>query len=84
MCIRDRPYNDYDNSFDYQVKQAKAAYSAGNINSEVSYYEKALSIDSDNTDVRFALADIYMSKKDYDAAPVSYTHLDVYKRQVIH
>ena len=57
----------HDNSFDYQVKQAKAAYSAGNINSAVSYYEKALSIDSDNTDVRFALADIYMSKKDYDA-----------------
>ena len=62
----------HDNSFDYQVKQAKAAYSAGNINSAVSYYEKALSIDSDNTDVRFALADIYMSKKDYDAALVLY------------
>lgn len=29
----------HDNSFDYQVKQAKAAYSAGNINSAVSYYE---------------------------------------------
>ena len=57
----------HDNSFDYQVKQAKEAYAAGDINSAVSYYEKALSIDSDNTDVRFALADIYMSKKDYDA-----------------
>ena len=30
----------HDNSFDYQVRQAKAAYSAGNINSAVSYYEK--------------------------------------------
>ena len=65
----------HDNSFDYQVKQAKAAYSAGNINSAVSYYEKALSIDSDNTDVRFALADIYMSKKDYDAALVLYQEI---------
>lgn len=65
----------HDNSFDYQVKQAKAAYSAGNINSAVSYYEKALSIDSDNIDVRFALADIYMSKKDYDAALVLYQEI---------
>ena len=46
-----------------------------NINSAVSYYEKALSIDSDNTDVRFALADIYMSKKDYDAALVLYQEI---------
>ena len=65
----------HDNSFDYQVKQAKDAYAAGDINSAVSYYEKALSIDSDNTDVRFALADIYMSKKDYDAALVLYQEI---------
>lgn len=65
----------HDNSFDYQVKQAKEAYAAGDINSAVSYYEKALSIDSDNTDVRFALADIYMSKKDYDAALVLYQEI---------
>ncbi len=65
----------HDNSFDYQVKQAKEAYAAGDINSAVSYYEKALSIGSDNTDVRFALADIYMSKKDYDAALVLYQEI---------
>ena len=65
----------HDNSFDYQVKQAKEAYAAGDINSAVSYYEKALSIDSGNTDVRFALADIYMSKKDYDAALVLYQEI---------
>ena len=57
------------------MKQAKEAYAAGDINSAVSYYEKALSIDSDNTDVRFALADIYMSKKDYDAALVLYQEI---------
>ena len=34
-----------------------------------------MSIDSDNTDVRFALADIYMSKKDYDAALVLYQEI---------
>lgn len=65
----------HDNSFDYQVKQAKEAYASGDINSAVSYYEKALSIDSDNTDVRYALADIYMSKKDYDAALVLYQEI---------
>lgn len=80
----------HDNSFDYQVKQAKEAYSAGDINSAVSYYEKALSIDSDNTDVRYALADIYMSKKDYDAALVLYQEIintdpkskDAYKKLI--
>ena len=65
----------HESSFDYQVKQAKAAYSAGNTNSAVSYYEKALSIDSDNTDVMYKLADIYMGKKDYDAALILYQEI---------
>lgn len=54
----------HESSFDYQVKQAEEAYESGDTNSAVSYYEKALSIDSDNTDVMYKLADIYMGKKD--------------------
>ena len=64
-------------SFDYQVKQAKAGlFESGDINSAVSYYEKALSIDSDNTDVMYLLWLIYIwRKKDYDAALVLYQEI---------
>lgn len=65
----------HESSFDYQVKQAKEAYESGDTNSAVSYYEKALSIDSDNTDVMYKLADIYMGKKDYDAALILYQEI---------
>lgn len=65
----------HDSSFDYQVKQAKEAYESGDTNSAVSYYEKALSIDSDSTDVMYKLADIYMEKKDYDAALILYQEI---------
>ena len=65
----------HESSFDYQVKQAKEAYESGDTNSAVSYYEKALSIDFDNTDVMYKLADIYMGKKDYDAALILYQEI---------
>ena len=65
----------HESSFDYQVKQAKEAYESGDTNSAVSYYEKALSIDSDNTEVMYKLADIYMGKKDYDAALILYQEI---------
>ena len=65
----------HESSFDYQVKQAEEAYESGDTNSAVSYYEKALSIDSDNTDVMYKLADIYMGKKDYDAALILYQEI---------
>lgn len=65
----------HDNSFDYQVEQAKKAYDSGNISEAVSYYEKALSIDPDNIDARYELADIYMRQKDTDAAAILYQEI---------
>ena len=62
----------HDNSFDYQVEMAEKAYHSGNIDEAISYYEKALSLDKENIDVRLTLAEIYMEKKDYDSALVLY------------
>mgnify|MGYP000470672567 CR=1 FL=1 len=57
------------------MKQAKAAYSAGNINSAVSYYEKLCRLIRIIQMSDLSLADIYMSKKDYDAALVLYQEI---------
>ncbi|WP_455722057.1 tetratricopeptide repeat protein [Agathobacter sp.] len=65
----------HDNSFDYQIEQAKKAYDSGNMTEAVSYYEKALSIDPDNVDARYELADIYMKQKDTDAAAILYQEI---------
>lgn len=62
-------------SFDYQIKQAEKAYDDGDITSAVSYYEKALSLDPDNVDVRYTLADIYMKQNDTDAAMILYQEI---------
>lgn len=56
------------NSVDYQIKQAQAAYYDGNIKDAILYYEKALSLDEDNLDVRFALVDIYLKEDEDEAA----------------
>ena len=78
----------HDNSFDYQVKQAKAEslpsvavvaenHLFGPYTQDLIPKDCNVNVwfDSDNTDVRFALADIYMSKKDYDAALVLYQEI---------
>ena len=65
----------HDGSFDYQVEQAQKAYDSGNMTEAISYYEKALSIDPDNVDVRYELADIYMKNKDTDAALILYQEI---------
>ncbi len=56
------------NSVDYQIKQAQAAYYDCNIKDAILYYEKALSLDEDNLDVRFALVDIYLKEDEDEAA----------------
>lgn len=58
------------NSFDYQMEQAKAAYESGDVQAAISYYENALSLDSDNIEVRLILADIYMDLGDRGSALV--------------
>lgn len=65
----------HDNSVDYQIKMAKESLKNGDTDDAVSYYDKALSLDSDNTDVRFSLAEIYMDQKDIDAAKILYQEI---------
>lgn len=62
----------HDNSFDYQVEMAEKAYDSGDIDEAIAYYEKALALDKDNTEVRLTLAEIYMEQKDDDSALVLY------------
>lgn len=56
------------NSFDYQIEMAEKAYRQGDIDTAVSYYENALSLDKDNIDVRLILAEISMDRNDFDSA----------------
>lgn len=65
----------HDNSVDYQVKKALESLKNGDTDDAISYYDKALSLDSDNIDVRFSLADIYMDQKDFDAAKILYQEI---------
>ena len=58
------------NSFDYQVEMAEKAYEEGDIGTAIEYYENALSLDKDNTEIRLILAEIYMNRKDYDSAMI--------------
>ena len=58
------------NSFDYQVEMAEKAYEEGDIGTAIEYYENALSLDKDNTEIRLILAEIYMDRKDYDSAMI--------------
>lgn len=56
------------NSFDYQVSQAEKAMEEKDTEKAISYYEKALSLESKNVEIRQILIDIYMDQKDYDSA----------------
>ncbi len=67
--------NKQNNSFDYQVEQAeKAEKNADNVKA-VEYYERALALDKDNIDVRYALADIYMEQDETDSAMILYKEI---------
>ena len=44
-------------------------------------FEKVLTIAPDNVNARMQLVQMLWNEKKYD--PVSYTHLDVYKRQIL-
>ncbi len=56
------------NSFDYQVSQAEAAMAEKDIETAISYYEKALSLEPQDIEIRQILVEIYMDRKDYDSA----------------
>ncbi|MBO5260192.1 MAG: chitobiase/beta-hexosaminidase C-terminal domain-containing protein [Agathobacter sp.] len=56
------------NSFDYQITQAQMAEEEDDIETAISYYEKALSLDPNNIEIRRILTDIYMDRNDHDSA----------------
>ncbi len=75
VAVTGNVQNSHDGSFDYQLEQAKKAYDSGDMTEAISYYEKALSIDPDNVDVRYELAKIYQKNKDTDAALILYQEI---------
>ncbi|MFR4352248.1 MAG: FN3 associated domain-containing protein [Roseburia sp.] len=58
------------NSYDYQVEMARQEAVDKNYKEALHYYRRALSLKSEDTAVRLAMADIYMEQKDYDSAKV--------------
>lgn len=58
------------NSFDYQVSQAEVAVAEKDMETAISYYEKALSLEPQNVEILQVLAEIYMDRQDYDSALV--------------
>ncbi len=63
---------EHDSSFEYQVAQARKAESSGNTAEAIAYYEKALVIDPDSTEVRLTLARILTNQNEYDSAIILY------------
>lgn len=82
--------NKQNNSFDYQVEQAEKAEKNADDDKAVEYYERALELDENNIDVRYALADIYMDQDELDSAMILYkeiisidkTEIDSYKQLI--
>lgn len=56
------------NSYDYQVKMAKNELIDKNYENALNYYSAALALEPKDIPVRLAMADIYMTRKEYDYA----------------
>lgn len=67
--------NKQNNSFDYQVEQAEKAEKNADDDKAIEYYERALALDKNNIDVRYALADIYMDQDELDSAMILYREI---------
>lgn len=60
------------NSVSYQLAQAQKMYAKRNLTEAVSYYERALELDSNNNEIRLALADLYVELEEYKKAEELY------------
>ena len=56
------------NSYEYQVAMAEQVWSDQNFEDAVQYYQSAIALKPGDLAARFALADIYMTKKDEKSA----------------
>ncbi len=61
-------HTNHANSYDYQISQAEAAVSAGDTESAISCYERALKLDKNSVEVRILLGNLYMKIEDWDSA----------------
>ncbi|MGN0484087.1 MAG: FN3 associated domain-containing protein [Lachnospiraceae bacterium] len=61
---------DYDHAhdFDYQYQKGQEIEKTGNRSEAMKFYENALTLDQNNTDVRFKLAALYETKQEDDKA----------------
>lgn len=60
------------NSYEYQMKMAAKESIAQNYERALNYYKTALALRPMDTAVRMSMAEIYMDKKEYNAAQVLY------------
>ncbi|MBO5069614.1 MAG: chitobiase/beta-hexosaminidase C-terminal domain-containing protein [Roseburia sp.] len=65
-------YIDYKNanSYDYQVGMAENELIDKNYESALNYYSTALTLEPNDIPVRLAMADLYMTRKEYDYARI--------------
>ncbi len=64
--------NQHNNSYDYQVQKAEEAAAAGDTDSAISYYERALKLSKNSVDIRIKLGNLYLSLYDYDSALLNF------------
>lgn len=67
--------NSHANSFEYQVGQAEKSLELSDVDAAIEYYENALNLDKDNINVRYSLADIYLSQDNPDAAIIMFQEI---------
>ena len=65
--------NNNANSFDYQIKMAEKALAKSDYESAISYYKKAIQLESGNVSARLDLADLYF-EQDEDEKAVQQLH----------
>lgn len=64
-----------ENSYDFQIEKASEALNSGNVEEAISYYEKALTKEDANMDIRFILAELYQREGYIDAALLHYKQI---------
>ena len=83
MCIRDSLTTDYEARADWEVAQYKEAFLATG-GTEKEFDDKDIQVYVDY-DVKSETEDqVSFVLKEYNNMAVSYTHLDVYKRQILY
>lgn len=77
VAVSTKLYINYqnDNSYDYQVAMAEKEAAKGNDAAALSCYKTALSLEPQDSAVRFAMAKIYMKQQAYDNALVLYMEI---------